>query len=82
MSLDTPKRPKKKQIKNKYLSNNIYILLFIYPLLIAVLFFMFISCTLSITCVHTQGIADDVADEQQTATPNVSPNIDVPISGV
>lgn len=35
------------------------------------------QCTLSVTCVHTQGTASDVVDEQQTPTADISPDIKV-----
>lgn len=41
------------------------------------------SCnTISLNCLHTQGTASDVVDEQQSQTPTatVSPNLSVPAS--
>lgn len=43
------------------------------------LFFLFHSCTYSITMVHTEGSATDVVDETATNTPNVSPTITLPM---
>lgn len=40
------------------------------------------SCTLSVTTVHTQGSASDIVDEQQTAQPDISPNLNIPVSGI
>jgi hypothetical protein len=42
---------------------------------------MLTACTYSIAMVHTKGTATDVIDENQTASPNVSPNISVPLVG-
>jgi len=36
------------------------------------------SCTFSINQVHTQGEASDVVDEQQKASPQVSPTFSFP----
>lgn len=38
------------------------------------------SCSYSITMVHTQGQATDVVDETQTAEPDISPTLSVPVS--
>jgi len=38
------------------------------------------GCTYSINMVHTQGQADDVVDENQTARPNISPTLTVPLT--
>lgn len=38
------------------------------------------SCTYSITMVHTEGTASDVVDETATNSPNVSPDIKIPIT--
>lgn len=38
------------------------------------------SCTYSITMVHTEGTASDVVDETATTSPNVSPDIKIPIT--
>ncbi len=37
------------------------------------------SCTYSINMIHSEGSASDMVDENQTATPNVSPTITVPM---
>lgn len=41
---------------------------------------IFQSCTYSVTLVHTEGTATDVVDETQSNTPNVSPDVNVPIT--
>jgi hypothetical protein len=38
------------------------------------------ACTYSITMVHTEGEASDVVDENQSAHPNISPDISLPIT--
>lgn len=38
------------------------------------------SCTYNISMAHTQGTADDVIDDTQSNTPNVSPTVSVPAS--
>lgn len=40
------------------------------------------GCTLSFQNVSTHGTATDLIDETQTNTPDVSPNIEVPIQPV
>lgn len=44
-------------------------------------FFLF-SCSYSINCVHTQGRATDVVDEQQSASPNFDTKLSVPMSAI
>ncbi len=39
---------------------------------------MLTACTYSITMVHTKG-SSDVVDEAQTATPDISPTLSLPI---
>lgn len=39
------------------------------------------SCTYSISMVHTEGVATDVIDQTQDASPNVSPDIEVDLPG-
>lgn len=38
------------------------------------------SCTYSINMVHTQGIADDVVDENQKADADIKPNLNIPLT--
>ena len=40
------------------------------------------SCTLSLTCVHTQGSASDVGDEVQSPTADVSATANVPAAAL
>lgn len=40
---------------------------------------MLCSCTTSVTTITTRGTAQDVVDENQSATPNVSPTLSVPL---
>lgn len=45
--------------------------------------FLFLSsCTQTVTMVHTQGQATDVVDETSDTSPNVSADIDVPVSAL
>ena len=37
------------------------------------------SCTTSVTTITTRGTATDVVDEDQTAAPNISPTLSVPL---
>ena len=37
------------------------------------------SCTISFTQIDTHGVTDQVGDEEQTATPNVAPTVNVPV---
>ncbi|HET9433045.1 MAG TPA: hypothetical protein VFO37_04775 [Chitinophagaceae bacterium] len=36
------------------------------------------SCTYNISMVHTQGTAEDVIDSNQSAEPDISPEISIP----
>lgn len=38
------------------------------------------GCTISVITTHTQGEADDLIDQQQSAEPTISPNISIPAS--
>lgn len=38
------------------------------------------SCTLSYQNIHTQGHAEDLVDQEQTAEPDVHPDTSIPIS--
>jgi len=38
------------------------------------------SCTYNVSMAHTQGQADDVIDDTASNTPNVSPNVNIPIT--
>lgn len=42
---------------------------------------LFSACTISVTTLHTQGVASDVVDEQQSATPQVDADVTVPAFG-
>lgn len=44
--------------------------------------FFLTGCTYSINMVHSEGTAEDVVDEAQTAHPNIVPNINIPIPGI
>ena len=49
--------------------------------LIPITWFLFLcSCTISFQNVSTHGTATDLIDEAQTNTPDVSPNIALPIT--
>lgn len=50
---------------------NRLICLVILPLLL-------VGCTLSFSNISTHGTATDLVDEEQAATPNVSPTINIP----
>lgn len=41
--------------------------------------FLLVGCTLSFSVVDTHGTASDLIDEQQAASPTVSPDIELPI---
>lgn len=59
-----------------------FVFIFLYSSLIVFITALLCSCTVSVTTIHTQGEAADVVDQTQKASPTVSPNIDIPISGV
>lgn len=44
-----------------------------------VLLILLCSCTLSVTCVHTQGKASDVVDEEQSPSTTASPTLSATI---
>ncbi len=54
-------------------------IIFISVCLFLLAYFLF-SCTYSINMVHTEGSASDVVDEEQTATPDISPTLSIPAS--
>jgi hypothetical protein len=37
------------------------------------------GCTISFSQIDTHGVTDQVGDEEQTATPNVVPTVNVPV---
>ncbi len=41
---------------------------------------LFSSCTYSINMIHSEGVASDMIDENQTASPDVSPDIKTSLS--
>lgn len=47
---------------------------FIFAIMAAIL----CSCTMSINIIHTQGTADDVVEESQSARANIAPQVNVP----
>ncbi len=52
----------------------------IYIWLYMIIFITFYSCTITLNNISTHGTATDVVDEEQDASPTVSPNISVPMS--
>lgn len=40
------------------------------------------SCTISFQNISTHGTATDLVDEEQTSSPNVSPQVTVPVSAL
>lgn len=44
--------------------------------------FLLVSCTLSFSNISTHGTATDLIDEEQGASPTVSPAVTVPISAI
>ena len=49
-----------------------------FVLLIWAMKIILVGCTYSINMAHTEGVASDLIDETQSATPDISPNIDIP----
>jgi uncharacterized protein YcfL len=43
---------------------------------------MLVGCTQTVTMIHTEGQADDIVDDTSSVSPNIAPEITVPISGV
>lgn len=44
-----------------------------------ILLFTMVSCTISFQNIHTNGNASDVVDEEQNVSPNISPDISIPL---
>ncbi len=40
------------------------------------------SCTYSVSVMHTEGQASDMIDENQTASPDVSPTLNIPVKPI
>ena len=40
------------------------------------------ACTYSINMAHTSGTATDLIDEEQVATPDISPTVTIPVSPI
>lgn len=38
------------------------------------------SCTYNVSMAHTSGYADDVIDDTNSNTPNISPNVTIPLT--
>lgn len=72
--------------QDKTMTTRSFILLISWPIVIILAAFIMLhslsSCTFAVTNVHTQGLAEDVVDSDQKTDPTVSPNINVPISGI
>ena len=49
-------------------------------ILLAILPLVLVGCTLSFSNIDTHGTATDVLDEEQGASPTISPTLTVPIS--
>jgi len=47
-------------------------------LFVVILPVLLLGCTLSFSNISTHGTATDLVDEEQTATPNVSPTVNIP----
>ncbi len=50
--------------------------------LVFLITFLNVGCTISFQNISTHGTATDLVDEEQTNTPNISPDINVPVSMV
>lgn len=46
------------------------------------IFVLLAGCTYSVNMIHTKGTASDIVDENQTASPEVSPTVQVPLTAV
>jgi hypothetical protein len=56
--------------------------LVILSIFIGLLLCVIISCTYSITMVHTEGTATDVVDETQRADPDIKTNLSIPATAL
>lgn len=50
--------------------------------LITAMSIFLVSCSYSISLVHTEGHAEDVIDDTKTNTTDVAPSLSVPVSGL
>lgn len=41
---------------------------------------LLVSCTYTVSMAHTSGTAEDVIDDTNNNTPNISPNVTVPLT--
>lgn len=48
--------------------------------LIETICFMFVGCTISFQNISTHGYANDLVDENQAATADVKPNVEIPLN--
>lgn len=53
---------------------------FVLPTLCLLVSAITTGCTYNISMAHTSGYAEDVIDDTASNTPNVSPNINVPVT--
>ncbi len=48
--------------------------------LISISLLLLTSCTINVSMANTEGKAEDVIDDTQTNTPNISPNVSIPLT--
>lgn len=46
---------------------------------IGVVLFLCMSCTTSVTTISSHGTASDMVDQEQDASPTISPNLTIPV---
>ncbi len=63
-------------------ANAIISMIIILGTLSIILLLFFNSCTYNISMVHTEGMAEDVIDNDQAASPNISPNLNIPLKAI
>jgi hypothetical protein len=66
-------------MENKYGKWSIGISIALLTLGIGFMLFMFCSCTLSYQNIITHGTASDLVDDNQTADPDITPSITIPV---
>lgn len=50
--------------------------------IIAIALALLPACTISVTCVHTQGKASDVVDEEQAPSTTANPELSIPMKAI
>lgn len=69
-------------IRNKQDFTAIISMLIIFCVLGAIFMLFITGCTYNISMAHTEGVAEDVIDDNQTAEPDISPNLTILVKSI